>query len=72
VTFVRNGLLNRPGFVSEMYGRYGGPDVTHVGKQENLAEDLLNVLGLFRIRVDAERIRKVQSVHVSLHKDPIE
>ena len=40
-TFVSNVNRKRPGFVTEMYGWYVRPGVHFVGRQENLAEDLI-------------------------------
>ncbi len=67
--FIRNVLVKRPGFVTEMYGWYTLPAVNFIGKQEHLADDLIIVLEQLNVRFDEERIRNYHLVNSSKTKN---
>jgi len=58
-SFMRRVLRKRPGFLSKLYGSYVGlpfHPVQFIGRQENLAEDLIHALRLAGERFDERRI----------------
>lgn len=59
--FMEKVLKEYPdGFVSEMYQRYVGEDlkkVTHIVRQENLTEDVVKMLKLYKEEFDEEKFR---------------
>ena len=72
-TFIRKMILNRPGYVSELYSLYVRPQVNFVGKQENLADDLVNILKQMNLSFDEDLVRNYEKVGVSPSaKTPIE
>lgn len=66
--FVRNVIRMRPAYVTEMYGWYTLPGTNFVGKQENLAEDLITVLTELDVKFDSDRIRQHQPANVTESK----
>ena len=56
-TFVRNVHKAFPGYVTWMYNLYAPPEISFVGKQETLTDDLIAVLGKLNITADETRIR---------------
>ena len=65
-TFVAELLEREPGYVSRMYGWYVDGFVDFVGRQERLAEDLVEALRRAGERFDVEAIRGAPRVNVSL------
>lgn len=63
--FVRNVVRNYPGYVTEMYGRFAVPQISFVGKQENLCDDLIAVLKKLQLPFDEQFIRGFDKVGVS-------
>ena len=63
--FVRNVVRTHPGFVTELYGRYAPHWHGFVGRQENLADDLITVLGNLNVEFDEGRIRDHRHVNVT-------
>ena len=63
--FVRNVAAARPGFVTEMYGWYTRPQMDFVGRQESLAEDLIQALKTMELDFDEDFVRNYRSVGVS-------
>ena len=70
--FIRNVVEQRPGFVSELYAQYAQPDVSFVGKQERLADDLVTVLEQMDIPFDEQQIRDCAAANVSHHDQSVE
>jgi hypothetical protein len=67
--FIRNIIDSRPGYVTELYGWYTRPQMDFIGKQENLADDLVKVLKIMNIKFDEEFIRNYKKVGVSDKKE---
>jgi hypothetical protein len=63
--FVRNVITKYPGYVTEMYGRFATPQISFVGKQENLCEDLITVLKKLQMPFDEQFIREFGKIGVS-------
>lgn len=63
--FVRNVISKYPGYVTEMYSRFATPQVSFVGKQENLCDDLITVLKRLQLTFDEQFIREFEKVGVS-------
>jgi len=63
--FVRNVIRNYPGYVTEMYSRFAVPQISFVGKQENLCDDLIAVLKKLQLPFDEQFIRGFDKVGVS-------
>lgn len=63
--FVRNVIRRYPGYVTEMYSRFATPQVSFVGRQEQLCDDLIGVLKLLRLPFDEQFIRNYREVGVS-------
>jgi len=63
--FVRNVIKAYPGYVTEMYSRFATPQVSFVGKQENLCDDLVTVLKKLQLPFDEKFIRGFEKVGVS-------
>ena len=63
--FVRNVIRERPGFVTELYGRYVPRVNGFVGRQEHLLDDLVGVLQRLELDFDEDRIRHHNRVNVS-------
>jgi hypothetical protein len=51
-TFVENVNRKRPGFVTELFGRFARPSVDFIGRQENLRDDFLAALHLSGLKPD--------------------
>ncbi|MBI1210461.1 MAG: hypothetical protein GC190_03285 [Alphaproteobacteria bacterium] len=64
-TFVANVVRKRPGYVTELFGWYTKPPISFIGRQENLAEDLIRVLSMRGIAFDEQRIRSSIRENVS-------
>ena len=63
--FVRNVIQHRPGFATELFAQYAQPRISFIGKQENLADDLIDVLQQLNITFDEQRIREHAAINVS-------
>lgn len=64
---------HHPGYVSQMFYRYTYKDVDYVGKQENLAADLVAILDQTGLSYDREAVLKKGPVGVSKYKgEPLE
>jgi hypothetical protein len=63
--FVQNVHARFPGFVTWLYGQFATPEIGFVGKQENLAEDLISVLSRRGLAFDEGRIRAWPRVNES-------
>lgn len=64
--FMLNVLRKRPGFVTELFGRYTKPNIVDfIGYQESLAEDLIQVLSRLNLPHDPSLIRNMAPVNVS-------
>ena len=64
--FVRKVFDGRPGFVSEMYSQYAHNEINFVGKQENLADDLIYFLMQQEYSIKIEDIQKSPRQNVSV------
>ncbi len=66
--FISNCIERQPGFVSRMYEWYAGPPggagVDYVGRQENLAENFLDVMDKLGYELDREVVRSCPPVNV--------
>jgi hypothetical protein len=75
--FIRLVIEEEPGYVSRMYEWFIGPPghdfVQFVGRQENLAEDLIRVLTTLGYEVDAPAIRRSARANESekRHGEPV-
>jgi hypothetical protein len=69
--FVRNVARHRPGFVAELYGWYATPEIDFVGRQENLAADLVLALRRMGLDLDEERVRSRPAENAS-RCDPLQ
>jgi hypothetical protein len=58
-TFVRNVNRKYPGFVSNLYNSYVGSDRVHIGKQENLVEDMQTFLAMIGVDVRLDFLKGV-------------
>ena len=67
-TFVTKVIELYPGYLTEMYNYYTQRHVDYVGKQENLAENLVEVLQKTGIKIDESLILNHQKVNVSKPK----
>jgi hypothetical protein len=66
--FIEGVLRTRPGFLTRMYAHYA--DGSHyVGRQERMAVDLIAVLKLLHVQVDAARLLRTNPVNVSARAD---
>lgn len=54
--FIHNVINKRPGYVTEMYGWYTQPNVSFIGKQENLVYDLVQVLNELDVKYDKQKL----------------
>lgn len=63
--FVRNVAEREPGFVGRMYASYATDAIDFVGRQERLAEDLIEVLARLGAQADETRIRERGPVNAS-------
>ena len=66
--FIKNILDTHPGYVSELYSSYT-TGVDYIGKTENLAEDLIEVLELMGLNIDRELVKSHDPVNVSKKPD---
>jgi len=64
-TFITNVLREHRGYLTRLYGWYTSPGVHFIGKQENLADDLVSVLKFLNVKFDQERIRSFKPVNAS-------
>jgi len=64
-TFVRNVLKKRPGYVTELLFSYTPPEVSFVGRQENLRDDLIRALRQAGERFDESKISRSEKIGVS-------
>ena len=64
-TFVRNVIEARPGYVSELYFSFTKPGISFIGKTENLARDLTDVLSRLGFAINSESVSKIEAVNVS-------
>lgn len=67
--FIGNIIDKRPGYITEMYGWYTMPGINFIGKQEDLAVDLIAVLTQLNVKFDEGLIRSSKPVNVSKTKD---
>ncbi|HAV78541.1 MAG TPA: hypothetical protein DCX53_14425, partial [Anaerolineae bacterium] len=63
--FIRNVIMKRPGYVTELFGWYTTPEVDFVGKQENIRTDLIHVLKELNLDFDENIILRYPMVGVS-------
>ena len=67
--FMRNVNRVRPGYVTEMYGWYTSWDyesqVSFIGKQERLTDDLITVLSQLNVNFDEDQIRNTPKSNAS-------
>ncbi|RMD82222.1 MAG: hypothetical protein D6815_09735 [Candidatus Dadabacteria bacterium] len=56
--FIAKVIAHEPGYVTRMFAAYATPEIDFVGRQERLAEDLIEVLARLGVSCDAERIRR--------------
>ena len=63
--FIKNVISTRPGYVTELYGSYTQPGINYIGKTENLANDLIEVLTYLGLDFNEEFIRNYKKVNVS-------
>lgn len=64
-SYMHNILLHRPGYVSELYGRFVWPGIAYIGQTENLCENLIEILQIRRLSFRKESIRKTDRANVS-------
>jgi hypothetical protein len=69
--FVTNINRKRPGFVTELFGRFARPEVGFVGRQESLTEDLIKALHFVGARFDEAAVRNHPRVNASPANVPI-
>lgn len=69
--FVSAILDLRPGFVHELYSWYISDGIDFIGKQESLADDLIEALRRANLTFDADYIRSLDRVNVS-EKRPLD
>jgi hypothetical protein len=69
--FVKNVIIKRPGYVSEMYGWYTKPQMDFVGKQEHLVDDFIRVLRTMSVDFDEKFVRDYGKIGVSPEKKTI-
>lgn len=55
--FLRNVIARRPGYASELFFSYTRPGIRFIGRQENLADDLIAVLRQLNENFDEDYIR---------------
>lgn len=55
--FIENVICYEPGFVTNLYARYIGPEVNFIGRQETLVEDLLAVCNECGVDIDEHFVR---------------
>ncbi len=74
--FVRNCMLVEPrGYLSILYERFTGTlpgEISVIGKQENLAEDLIRLLKLAGESFDEKKLREVKTRNVGGYKTGIQ
>ncbi len=70
--FVRNVIERRPGFATELFSQYVQADIGFVGKQEQLADDLVAVLRQQNLPFDEQRLRDCAPVNVSRRDDALD
>lgn len=63
--FVRKVVRHRPGYVSQLFSSYTSPEVSFIGKQENLRADLCQALRAANERFDEDFIMTSAPVGVS-------
>lgn len=63
--FISNVLSKRPGFVTEMYGAYTSHGIDYIGRQENIADDLIKLLEFLGLKFNADRVRDFKPVNAS-------
>lgn len=64
--FVVNMLEKYPeGFISRLYQSYSLEDMDYIGRQENLADDLVTALGLASEEFDERKLRQVGRRNIS-------
>lgn len=68
-TFVMNVVRSRPGYVTELYYSYAKAGVDYIGKTENLAHDLADILKLLGIDFDEHFLLEYGRVNVSPKQD---
>ena len=69
--YMENILKNEPGYLSNLYNIYADPNkVDYIGKQENLAEDLIEVLYKLDIHIPVDKIRTSDKINVSKTNAP--
>lgn len=64
-SFIEKLLRKRPGYVTEMFGWYTTSGVRFIGKQENLANDLVAVLEEMELPYDRAKLLQADKVNVS-------
>jgi hypothetical protein len=55
--FLRNAIARRPGYASELFFTYTKPGIKFIGRQENLADDLISALRTLNENFDEDFIR---------------
>ncbi len=63
--YIRRIIASRPGFVTELYSQFAAPEISFVGRQENLASDLVAALEQLNVTFDEDRIRQAKLVNRS-------
>jgi|APSaa5957512535_1039671.scaffolds.fasta_scaffold71512_2 hypothetical protein len=65
IEFVENVNKKRPGYVTELYGWYTKSQIDFIGKQENLADDLIKVLKIMGLDFDEDYIKNYKKINVA-------
>jgi len=63
--FIANVIDQQPGFVSRLFAFYTQGEVNYVGKQERLADDLIQVLKLLGMDVNVDQVKDYPMFGVS-------
>lgn len=63
--YLRNVILCRPGYVTELFSSYAKPGIAFVGRQESLADDLVTVLRQLNENFDEDHLRNRDAVNAS-------
>jgi hypothetical protein len=63
--FIDRVLKKRPGYVTELFFSYTTPEISFIGKQENLRKDLCKALSLANEKYDEDMIMNEKPVGIS-------
>ncbi len=63
--FLKNVLKTYPGYVSHLYGFYTKREISYIGRQENLRNDLVDILNRMQIKCNKDLIFNYKRVGVS-------